>query len=133
MNTYVKPNFFTTEFEVNQAIAGCERVVTGTQTNTVYDQQSVRCIIGNQNETVFNSASGCSTSATKWGVTEYEGDMYFVWFTYAGDTGGSQPSGDLVNTLDDLVKQLGFDSGSGWHYAKVTGTDIVTDVLGFSY
>ena len=131
---YVKPSFTVTEFSVNEAVAGCDRVVTGTETSTVYDKQNVFCVIGNQSETVFNSASGCSTSANKWGVTEYGGNMYFVWYTYAGDTGsGGAPSASATATLDKLVTQLGFSAGSGWHYCEVTGTDIVTDVLGFSY
>lgn len=131
---YVKPSFTVTEFGVNEAVAGCNRVVTGQETTKVYDQQTVNCVIGNQEETVFNSASGCSTSSTKWGVTEYNGTMYFVWYTYEGDTGsGGAPSSSVTATLNTLVTQLGFTAGSGWHYTAVTSRDLVTDVLGFSY
>lgn len=130
---YVKPELNVTVFELNQAIAGCDRVVTGTQTETVYEQQTVYCAIGNQHETVFNSASGCSTSASQWGIATSGGEQYFVWYTYAGDNGSGQPDSNKVAFLDSLVASLGFQTGSGWHYAEVTGTDIVTDVLGFSF
>jgi len=133
MKKYMKPMFFATEFDLNETIAGCEKVVTGTSTTKVYEKQTVYCEIGSQNETVFNSASGCSTQASKYAVVEYNNKDYFVWFTYAGDTSGSAPSASDVAMLDKLVVLAGFSAGSGWHYAEVTGTDIITDILGFSY
>ena len=131
MKSYNRPEIFVTEFMANEAVAGCDRVVTGTETTTTYDKQTVYCIIGGQTETVFNTASDCSTSSSQWGVTEYSGKMYFVWFTYAGDTGSLKDPD--TTTLDILVTKLGFTSGSGWHYAEVTSNELVTDVLGFSY
>lgn len=132
---YTKPNFEVTEFEVNEKIAAdCQRLVTGTETTKVYDKQEVECIIGAQDETVFNTISGCSTAATTWGVTEYNGTMYFVWYTHAGDTGNNKnPDKDMTNFLDMLVGQIGGTTGSGWHYAEVTSRDLITDVLDFSY
>lgn len=131
---YVKPAFNVTKFDLNETVAACDRVVTGTETTKVYEQQSIDCIIGNQQETVFNAASGCSTAANQWGVTEYEGTMYFVWYTYAGDTGsGGAPSQSATNKLNTIVSAAGFTAGPGWHYGEVTSTDMVTDILGFSY
>lgn len=133
MKRYVKPSFMVTEFNMTDTVASCDRLVIGTETTKVYEQQSVHCIIGNQLETVFNDSSFCSTSSSKWGVTDYNGKTYFVWYTYAGDTAGGAPGKNETATLDALVKQLGQNPGSGWHYSEVTGTDLVTDVLGFSY
>lgn len=135
MKRYVKPSFMVTEFNMTDTVASCDRLVIGTETTTVYEKQYVHCIIGNQSETVFNSASGCTTSSTKWGVTDYNGKTYFVWYTYAGDTAGGAPSQNSteIRILNALVTQLGQQAGSGWHYSEVTSSDLVTDVLGFSY
>lgn len=134
MREYKKPMIKTERFIANQTVAACDRKVIGTETTKVYNKQTVQCIIGNQEETVFNTASGCTTSSSQWGVTEYNGTMYFVWYTYSGDIGsGGEPSTSVTNLMNTLVTQLGFTTGSGWHYSKVTSNELVTDVLGFSY
>lgn len=134
MREYKKPLVEIERFVANVAVAGCTSKVTGTETTKVYEKQNVYCIIGSQNETVFNNTSGCSTSANKYGVTEYNEKMYFVWYTYAGDTGsGGAPSASETNKLNAIVKKAGFEAGPGWHYSEVTGTTQITDILGFSY
>lgn len=136
MKKYVKPNFFTTEFEVNEKIAaGCDRVVTSTESTKVFPLQTVYCEIGNQNETIFNSVSGCDTAANKYAIVT-EGDTdYLIWYTYSGDMGNQSGPPDASETaiLDRLVASAGFSTGSGWHYTAVTSTIKVTDILGFSY
>ena len=133
---YMKPELYITEFEANQVIAACDRLVVGTETTTVYDEQSGNCIIGAQQGTVFNSGNNdCSTSATQWGIATSGGITYFVWFTYAGDMGNRSdaPSAYETELLNKLVVQIGGTTGSGWHYADVTGRDFVSEVRDYSY
>lgn len=124
---YVKPAFNVTKFDLNETVAACDRVVTGTETTKVYEEQTVYCTVGGQTEHVFNATSGCSTSAQKWFVKENNGTMYFFWYT--GDTAGSnnRPS----QAQQEFMESMG--GGQGWHYSEVTSTDMVTDILGFSY
>lgn len=61
MKKYTKPDFFATEFAVNDAVAACNRVVNQ---NTVYtSNQTVNCLIEGSESGVFNTASGCTKSA----------------------------------------------------------------------
>lgn len=135
MKKYMKPDFDVTAFEVNNYCASCDRLVTGTQTDTVYEQQTVRCLIGGQAETVFNTASGCHTSASSWGVYNYDGTMYFYW--YAVDKGSGRPDETAVALMNRVLRAAGVTATNGeyqnWHFCEVTGRDIVTDILGFSY
>lgn len=120
MKEYTKPDLMITEFGLNEAVAssGCEYVdITNPTETTVY------CIIGGQTENVFTTTSSCQISASKYKILDRDGDSndYFIWYTYAGDTGsGGKPDANVTKQLDTLVTEAGFTTGSGWHYASIT-------------
>lgn len=133
---YIVPDFNVELFQLNANIAdGCDRVVTGTQTTTTYPPQTVICDIGGQEETVFNSGvSGCDTAATTWLVADYQGTTYFLWYTYAGDTGtGGNVDNSMVTLMNTILTAKGQTAGPGWHFCDVTSETQIENILGFSY
>lgn len=130
MKSYSKPEFFVTEFTMNEAIAACDSKVTGTNVTTVYPAQTVTCAIGGQTEHVFsNGTSGCATAASKYAFGYYDKVYYFCWYADTGSSG-------VIPT--DAQKKLmasvtGVSNPRNWHYCAVQSQTLSTDILGFSF
>lgn len=130
MKAYMKPDVFVTEFQVNEAIAACDRVVTGSTTVTTYPAQTVTCEIGGQTERIFSAGtSGCATAASQYALGYYENVYYICWYSPT-EVGGGRPS-DEQKALMAAIS--GVRDPQGWHYCAVASEDISTDILGFSY
>lgn len=130
MKSYNKPEFFVTEFALNEAIAACNKVVVGTENITKYPAQTVICAIGGQKEDVFSQGtSGCSTKASQYAFGYYEDVYYFCW---KADIGATNVRPD--NAQKALMAAVtGVSDPQGWHYCAVTSETISTDILGFSF
>ena len=129
MKTYMTPDVFMTEFQADAVIAAesCDRVITGTETEKVYNKQTVTCNVGGQIEEVFNTASGCSTAASNWFVTS--DNLYFFWYTGGTDGVNATPSPEQIALMEGYVG----GSAQGWHYDEIISEDQIHNIYGFSF